>query len=136
MMSQKLEEIFNRAIKKANDLKHEYLNLEMLLLSLLDDTYVRETIENCGGKVEVIKKDLEEFLSNNENFSILTDPQIRDLFEKQFNTDELKDLAKRKGIQYQPEISISIHRVFQRAAIHVQSSQKDTIKAINVLVSL
>ena len=51
MMSQKLEEIFNRAIKKANDLKHEYLNLEMLLLSLLEDSYVKETIENCGGKV-------------------------------------------------------------------------------------
>ena len=58
MMSQKLEEIFNHAIKKANDLKHEYLNLEMLLLSLLDDSYVRETIESCGGKVEDIQRDL------------------------------------------------------------------------------
>ena len=86
MMSQKLEEIFNRAIKKANDLKHEYLNLEMLLLSLIDDPYVRETLENCGGKVDHIQKDLEEFLSNNENFSILSEPQIKELFEKQFNT--------------------------------------------------
>ena len=136
MMSQKLEEIFNGAIKKANDLKHEYLNLEMLLLSLLDDPYVRETIESCGGKVEDIQRDLEEFLSNNENFSILTETQIQELFEKQFNSEELKELAKRKGIKYQPEISLSIHRVFQRAAIHVQSSQKDTIKAINVFVSL
>ena len=136
MMSQKLEEIFNRAIKKANDLKHEYLNLEMLLLSLLDDSYVRETIENCGGRVDDIQKDLEEFLSNNENFSILTENQIQELSEKQFNSEELKELAQRKGIKYQPEISLSIHRVFQRAAIHVQSSQKETIKAINVLVSL
>ena len=136
MMSQKLEEIFNHAIKKANDLKHEYLNLEMLLLSLLDDSYVRETIESCGGKVEDIQRDLEEFLSNNENFSILSETQIQELAEKQFNSEELKELAKRKGIKYQPEISLSIHRVFQRAAIHVQSSQKDSIKAINVLVSL
>ena len=108
MMSQKLEEIFNRAIKKANDLKHEYLNLEMLLLSLLEDSYVKETIENCGGKVEVIQKDLEEFLSNNENFSILSETQIQELSEKQFNSEELKELAKRKGIKYQPEISLSM----------------------------
>ncbi|MEE2743939.1 MAG: ATP-dependent Clp protease ATP-binding subunit ClpA [Bdellovibrionota bacterium] len=136
MMSQKLEEIFNKAVKKANDLKHEYLNLEVLLLSLLDDLDVKETLIECGGNIDEVKGDLEEFLSNEENFSILSELQIEELGAKQFNTKELKEAAESRGIKYQPEISLSIHRVFQRAAIHVQSSQKDTIKAINVFVSL
>ncbi|MEE2742764.1 MAG: ATP-dependent Clp protease ATP-binding subunit ClpA [Bdellovibrionota bacterium] len=136
MMNQKLEEIFSKAIKKANDLKHEYLNLEVLLLSLLDDLDVKETLIECGGNIDEVKSDLEEFLSNEENFSILTEMQIEELGSKQFNTKELREVAERRGIKYQPEVSLSIHRVFQRAAIHVQSSQKDTIKAINVLVSL
>jgi ATP-dependent Clp protease ATP-binding subunit ClpA len=136
MLSQKLEEIFNRSIKKANDLKHEFLNLELLLLSLIEDSNVMETLIECGGKIEEIKKDLEEFLSNEANFSILTDFQIEELSSKQFNTKELQEVARNKGIRYQPEISLSIHRVFQRAALHIQSSQKETIKAINVIVSI
>ena len=63
------------------------------------------------GKVDVFK-DLEEFLSNNENFSILSETQIQELSEKQFNSEELKELAK-KRIKYQPEISLSIHGVFK-----------------------
>ena len=61
MMNQKLEEIFSKAIKKANDLKHEYLNLEVLLLSLLDDLDVKETLIECGGNIDEVKNDLEEF---------------------------------------------------------------------------
>ena len=58
MMSQKLEEIFNKAVKKANDLKHEYLNLEVLLLSLLDDLDVKETLIEFGGNIDEVKVDL------------------------------------------------------------------------------
>ncbi len=78
MMSQKLEEIFNKAVKKANDLKHEYLNLEVLLLSLLDDLDVKDTLKECGGNIDEVKGDLEEFLSNEENFSILSEMQIEE----------------------------------------------------------
>ena len=37
---------------------------------------------------------------------------------------------------YQPEISLSLQRVIQRAAIHIQSSGKKSIQAINLLVAM
>jgi hypothetical protein len=37
MLSQKLEMIFNKAVRKANERKHEFLTLENILLALLED---------------------------------------------------------------------------------------------------
>ncbi|EPZ52302.1 ATP-dependent Clp protease ATP-binding subunit ClpA [Bacteriovorax sp. BAL6_X] len=136
MMSKKLETIINESIQRANTLKHEYLTLENVLLSLLADDNVREIIEYCGGDLEEIENELNEFIHDESNFSILSDDQIESLSKQQFVNDELRELARENGIVYQPEISMSLQRVIQRAAIHVQSSGKSQILGINLLVSL
>lgn len=135
-MSKKLEVIINGAIKKANELKHEYLTLEAMLLSMLDDEQVNEVIRNCEGSPEEIRSELEEFLETKENFSILSEEEVEELSKKQFVDEELRRLAKESGIVYQPEISLSLQRVIQRAAIHVQSSGKRHIRGINLLVAM
>ncbi len=136
MVSKKLEIIINDAIKKANQLKHEYLTLEGLFLSMLEDEQVQEIIKECGANVQDIRKELEEFLIKQENFSVLSDDEIEELSKKQFVDDELRKIAVESGIAYQPEISLSLQRVIQRAAIHVQSSGKRHIRGINLLVAM
>ncbi|MCO4794107.1 MAG: ATP-dependent Clp protease ATP-binding subunit ClpA [Bacteriovoracaceae bacterium] len=136
MMSQKLEIIINQAIKKANELQHEYLTLENILWAMLADEQVKNVLENCGITADEIKIDLEDFFKDEGNFSVLSDEQIDVLSEQQFVDDDLRKLAAESGIKYQPEISMALQRVIQRAAMHVQSSGKKHIRGINLLVAL
>jgi len=136
MMSQKLEIIINQAIKKANELNHEYLTLENILWAMLDDEQVRDILESQGIIPGEVKTDLEEFFKDEGNFSVLTQEQIDMLSQQQFVDDDLRKLAAESGIKYQPEISMALQRVIQRAAMHVQSSGKKHIRGINLLVAL
>lgn len=136
MISQKLEQILNRAIKRANEKKHEFLTLENVLLSMLEDETVTEVLTDCGANLSDLRRDLSNFLEEDSNFSLLSDDEIQDLNRKQFGNDQLREMAKENGIFYQPEISLSLQRVIQRAAIHIQSSGKKAIQAINLLVAM
>jgi len=136
MMSQRLELIINQAIKKANQLRHEYLTLEDMLFAMLDDEQVQEVIRQLGSEPEAIRVDLEEFLKDEQNFSVLSDGEIEELSQKQFVDEDLRKMARESGIYYQPEISLALQRVIQRAAMHVQSAGKRQIMGINLLVAM
>ncbi len=136
MISQKLEQILNKAIKRANEKKHEFLTLESVLLAMLEDEAVYGVLMESGANIEDLKHDLVDFLNEDSNFSLLTDEEITELNKKQFGNEQLRDVAKENGILYQPEISLSLQRVIQRAAIHIQSSGKKSIQAINLLVAM
>jgi ATP-dependent Clp protease ATP-binding subunit ClpA len=136
MISQKLEQILNRAIKRANEKRHEFLTLENVLLSMIEDETVTEVLTDCGANLPDLRKELTTFLNEDSNFSLLSEDEIQDLNRKQFGNDQLREIAKENGIFYQPEISLSLQRVIQRAAIHIQSSGKKSIQAINLLVAM
>lgn len=136
MISRELDQIFNKAVKKANELHHEYLTLETILFALMSDDKVKEVIESCGGNPNKLEIDLDSFLSTKDNFSILSDHQIDQLSKAQFASEEMKKFSEDSGIRYQPEISMALQRVIQRAALHVQSSGKKFIAGVNVLVSM
>ncbi len=136
MISQKLEQILNRAIKRANEKRHEFLTLENVLLSMMEDETVVEVLTDCGANLSDLKKELTTFLGEDSNFSLLSEDEIHDLNRKQFGNDQLREVARENGILYQPEISLSLQRVIQRAAIHIQSSGKKSINAINILVAM
>lgn len=136
MISQKLEQILNKAIKRANEKRHEFLTLENVLFSMLDDEGVNEVLVECGANIGDLRQDLQQFLNDDSNFSLLSEDEIQDLNRKQFGNDQLREIARENGIFYQPEISLSLQRVIQRAAIHIQSSGKKAIQAINILVAM
>lgn len=136
MQGERLEIIINRAIKKANEFCHEYLTLEILLWAMLHDKQVVSVISECGAKSEEIEKELLEFLKNNENIGLLTEEQIERLSQEQFVDKELRDLAREGGIRYQPNPTVALQRVIQKAALHVQSSGKKQIMGIHLLVAL
>ncbi len=136
MMSNDLEFIINAAIRQANKMRHEYLTLEGILYSMLDDEQVVDTLLECGGNIDMIKADLEAFFEEEGNFSVLSFQEIEELSEKQFVGEDLRRLARDSGIHYQPEISLALQRAIQRAAIHVQSAGKKQIRGINLLVAI
>jgi ATP-dependent Clp protease ATP-binding subunit ClpA len=136
MISQRLNIIFNNAIKKANELNHEFLTLEGILWALLQDEQVVEVMGECGGDVGSIKSELDGFLLNKNNFSVLSPEEVENLARSQFDDDKIRELAEGSGIKYQPEISMALQRVIQRAALHVRSSNKEKIRGINLLVAM
>lgn len=136
MISPKLELYLNKAVQRANTLKHEYLCLENVLLAIIEDETVRDVLSECEADIEKLKEDLDKFLLDSRNFSILNEDQIDELNREQFSSEQLKEIARQNGILYQPEISMALQRVIQRSALHVQSSGKKVISPINLLVSM
>ena len=84
MMSNKLEMVFNHAIRKANELRHEYVSLECILWALVGDNDVVEVLECCNVDLGELARDLENFLGEKNHFSILSDERIEELSREQF----------------------------------------------------
>jgi ATP-dependent Clp protease ATP-binding subunit ClpA len=136
MISTQLELLLNKAIRKANIHKHEFLSIENVLLALLSDELIRQTLTECGANINELKESLTLFVEDADNFSILTDEEIEDLGQEQFANEDMRKIAASSGILYQPEISLALQRVIQRAAVHVQQSGKKEIMPLNLMVAM
>lgn len=136
MISAQLEILLNKAIRKANERKHEFLTLENVLLALLTDDTVQKIIKDCDVDIIPLRVEIEDFLNKDSNFSILAEDEISELAAEQFDNEEMKKIANANGIFYQPEISLALQRVIQRAAVHVNSSGKKAILPVNLLVAI
>ncbi|MDA9793153.1 ATP-dependent Clp protease ATP-binding subunit ClpA [Bacteriovoracaceae bacterium] len=136
MIGSELEFLLNKAVKRANERKHEFLSLENVLLAILEDEEVEDILTACGADITLLTQELTDFLDDIENFSLLSDTEIERLNKEQFLSEELREMAAESGIKYQPDISLSLQRVIQRAALHIQSSGKSKIEPINLLVAI
>ena len=63
MISSQLEMYLNKAIKKANERKHEFLTLENVLLAIVEDKTVNKVLGECGVDINLLKKDLLSFFN-------------------------------------------------------------------------
>lgn len=81
---------------------------------MLEDETVKDILVECGANLNDLKQELQNFLNEDSNFSLLSEDEIQDLNRKQFGNDQLREIAKENGIFYQPEISLSLQRVIQR----------------------
>ncbi|HLE11382.1 MAG: ATP-dependent Clp protease ATP-binding subunit ClpA [Bdellovibrionales bacterium RIFOXYD12_FULL_39_22] len=136
MMGHKLDNIFNIAIKKANELKHEYVSMEVTLWALLTDAFISKLIESCGVVVADLRQELEAYLADGKNFSVLSEQQVGNLSKVQFPDEKIREVAKLNGILYQPDLTLALQRVLQRAMVHVQSAGKKEITGVNLLVAM
>src|SRR5690554_1630198 len=100
MISSQLELYLNKAIKKANERKHEFLTLENVLLAILEDKNIDKVLTECGVDIALLSKDLEAFLDDDSNFSLLDDEEIQELGEEQFTNEEMRRIANQNGIYY------------------------------------
>ena len=111
MLSRNLEQSLHRALHHANQRRHEYATLEHLLLALTEDQDALAVLRACGLDVARLRSNLTEYLDN-----------------------EMVNLISARSEDAKP--SAGFQRVLQRAAIHVQSSNREEVTGANVLVAL
>ena len=106
-----LQASFRQALIEAKAMRHEYLTLEHLLLAMLKDRRSTEVLKACGANLKRLEQKLTAFLM-----------------------DTVEQLPQ--GMEAEPQQTIGVERVFQRAAIHAVSAEQDTIDGGDVLVAL
>jgi len=111
MLSSNLEKTLRNAYQLAAESKHEFVTLEHLLKSLTDDKDAVSVLKACGVEIDDLKKNLEDFIKN-----------------------ELFNLTE--NFSGEPKLTNSFQRVLQRAAIHVQSSGRESVTGANMIVAL
>jgi len=112
MLNKELEFTLNLAFKEAKDKRHEFMTVEHLLLSLLDNPAAGNVLQACDANIDSLRKDLIEFIDE-------TTPKIPE--------DELDR-------ETQP--TLGFQRVLQRAVFHVQSAGKTEVTGANVLAAI
>ena len=113
MISQELEVSLHMAFVEARQARHEFITVEHLLLSLLDNPSAAEVLRACAANVDDLRRNLRNFVNDNT-------PVIP-------GTDDA-DTQPTLGFQ----------RVIQRAIMHVQSTGngKKEVAGSNVLVAI
>ena len=111
MLSPNLEKTLREAYQLATFHKHEYVTLEHLLLSLLEDQDALSVLNACAVDTNSLKANVENFIS-------------KDL-------DTLKE-----NFTGEPKLTNGFQRVLQRAAIHVQSSGRENVTGANMIIAL
>jgi ATP-dependent Clp protease ATP-binding subunit ClpA len=111
MISQDLEISLNLAVSEAARRGHEYVTIEHILFSLIQNDSAVKAMSACGGSVEVTRSKLEDFFAEHIPAGVLRAGQM-------------------------PQPTIGFQRVIQRAAQHVRASGKDRIRGENILISM
>jgi ATP-dependent Clp protease ATP-binding subunit ClpA len=110
--SKELQMVFEKAIKDAQKLKHEYLTLEHLLFAMLCEEEFENLLNMYGAEVNYIKSNLEHHLKD--------------------NSDDIKtDLEK-----FKPKKTSTVERVLNRAFTQVLFAGRNNIILADVLISI
>jgi ATP-dependent Clp protease ATP-binding subunit ClpA len=111
MITKELENTLNLAVAEATTRQHEYVTLEHLLLALLADPTARDVIYACGGNLNALKKDIEEFFAAHREM-VNADPSTL------------------------PEQTIAFQQVLQYALLQAQASEQKEVNGGGVLAAL
>jgi ATP-dependent Clp protease ATP-binding subunit ClpA len=111
MLSKELEYTLNQAFKRARELSHEYMTVEHLLLSLLDNPSATKVLRACGADTDRLRKEVSDFIQ-------ATTPIIP------------------ASVSREVQPTLGFQRVLQRAVFHVQSAGKKEVTGVNVLVAI
>ncbi len=111
LIAKELQQCFRQAIADARQMRHEYLTLEHLLWALTREKRGKEILKAVGADSERLGKRLQEFLEE--------------------TVEQLPD-----GVDAEPQQTIGVERVLQRAAIHALSAEQKSIDTGDLLVAL
>jgi hypothetical protein len=106
-----LEETLHRAVRLANERRHEYTTPEHLLLALTNDHDAAKVLSACAVSLELLRNELVDDLGGDLH-------AVRG--------DNTEQAAPSAGFQ----------RIIQRAIIHVRSSGLGSVSGANVLIAL
>ncbi len=111
MISKEVETTLGMALTQARDRRHVYLCVEHILYAVLHEPHGRTIIEDCGGNVDRLRLELEEFFDSK--------------VEKASNDTE--------SVVQQ---TVGFERVMQRAFLHVKYSGKDEVDNGDILAAI
>jgi len=111
LIAKELQDSYRLAMEEAKRMRHEYLTLEHLLLALTRDARTKEVLKACGANLKRLQSRLEEFLK-----------------------ETVEKLAE--DVEADPQQTIGVERVFQRAAIHAISAEQKVVDGGDILVSI
>ena len=109
--NEELQLVFDKAIKDAKALNHEYVTLEHLVFSMLCSENFYNLLQGSGCNTDELKQDLENYLKN--------------------NLDEIKIETSR----YKPKKTQAVERVLNRAFTQVLFAGRSEITLSDVLLS-
>src|SRR5438552_3986347 len=111
MIAKPLQKTFEFALNDAIQRRHEYVTLEHLLYALLHDREASKAIRECGGDIDELKKQLDDFMNR--------------------TLEKLPDDA-----EVQPVLTAMLQRVVQYAQLHAQSSGRKEVDTGQMLAAL
>lgn len=118
MISKELDKRLGKAIDLATKKSHEFVTLEHLTYCLLEAPLVIEVCEKLGVNVTEIKKELQSYINKNE---VLTE-------------DQKKTFAEGNPTEWKAELTLSVHRAFERAALQMQNAGRTEINELSILI--
>jgi len=110
--SQELQLVFDKAMKDARKLQHEFVTLEHLLFAMLCSNEFFNLVSGSGVDAQYVKTNLEHYLKNN-----------------------LKDI-KVEETKYKPKKTQTVERVLNRAFTQVLFAGRSEIQLSDVLLSI
>ena len=110
--SKELQLVFEKAIKDAQKLQHEYVTLEHLVFAMLCEEGFENLIKGVGSDPDFIKKNLEHYLK-----------------------DQCDDI-KIDEVKFKPKKTATVERVLNRAFTQVLFNGRNHIELADVLVSV
>ena len=113
MISQELEVSLHMAFVEARSARHEFITVEHLLLSLLDNAAAIEVLRACAANIDELRNNLRKFVTDNT-------PVIP------------------AGAEVDTQPTLGFQRVIQRAIMHVSAggASKKPVTGANVLVAI
>ncbi len=112
MLNKELEFTLNLAFKEAKEKRHEFMTVEHLLLSLLDNPAAANVFQACDVNVEALRQDIVTFIEE-------TTPKIPE-----------------NELERETQPTLGFQRVLQRAVFHVQSAGRAEVTGANVLAAI
>lgn len=125
--SEELQLVFEKAIKDARKLKHEYVTLEHLLFAMLCSENFEKTLTGFGTNVDYVKSNLEHYLKTSlDNIKVETSkhkPKKTQLVERCLNRAFTQTLfAGRSSIQLSDVLLSMLHEKKSHANFYLEEA--------------
>src|SRR5262245_21667124 len=111
LIPESLHQCLVEATEEAHRRRHEYVTLEHLLLSLLQEARANEILRACGADLKQLRQELRSYLDEN----------IEQLPEE---------------LALEPEHTVGFGRVLSRAVWHAQAAEQKQLESGDVLAAL
>lgn len=111
MISKELSATLGFAVREAKKRRHEYVCIEHVLYAILHDNEGADIIENCGGKIDILKTNLEGFFD-----------------------DQMDPIPEES--EYVLQQTIGFQRMIQRAVNQVRAAEKQEVAVGDILASI